>query len=175
MRLLPTTHSESQRHAETSRRETEELSVPRRIATGAEGGLVATLVMTAYRLPISQSLPPTALFWAKFVTGGEASDHPIAGLLLHLLYGVGGGVTFGVLSSVLSESASSDTARREEVGLLSAVGYGLALSAFGERVVLEGLLGLDPDADERLVFHVSHVVYALTLGTWFGPRTGDNQ
>lgn len=170
MRLLPATDAESQRHAET-----EEVSVSSRVTEGATGGLVATLVMTAYRLPISQSLPPTALFWAKYVAGGEESDHPIAGLLLHLLYGVGGGVLFGVLSSVSSESVSSDTARREQVGLFSAVVYGLALSAFGERVVLEGLLGLDPDDDERLVFHVSHVVYGLTLGTWFGSRAGDRR
>jgi hypothetical protein len=29
--------------------------------------------MTVYRLPVTRSLPPTAEFWAKFVSG----DHPM--------------------------------------------------------------------------------------------------
>ena len=168
MRLLSATDAESERPSTDA----EDVPLSRRVAEGAEGGLVATLVMTAYRLPISRSLPPTALFWAKYVAGGEASDHPVAGLLLHLLYGVGGGAAFGPL---LSSRQSRDTARREAVTLLLATGYGIALSIFGERVVLERVLGLDPDADERLVFHVSHVVYGLTLGTWVGSRTGDRE
>jgi hypothetical protein len=31
------------------------------------------------------------------------------------------------------------------------------------------------DADERLVFHVGHLVYGLTLGTWLGSRTSDER
>ena len=168
MRILPTSNAESERGGDA----TEEVALSRRVAAGTQGGLVATLVMTAYRLPVSRSLPPTALFWAEYVAGGESSDHPVAGLLLHLLYGVAGGALFGAL---LPSRESRDTAEREGFALVLATGYGLALSAFGERVVLERLLGLDPTADERLVFHVSHLVYGLTLGTWFGSRTGDER
>lgn len=154
-----------------------------RAAEGAKGGFVATLAMTAYRLPVSRSLPPTAEFWSKFVAGGDPDDHPIPAIVLHLLYGVAGGVGFGLLApmdaNAPAERDSGDdhreTARLEAVGLLAGVVYALALSAFGERVVLGRLLDLDLEGDERLVFHAGHVVYGLSLGTWVGSRTGDRR
>ncbi|WP_115865398.1 hypothetical protein [Halorussus litoreus] len=151
-----------------------------RLAEGAKGGFVATLAMTAYRLPVSRSLPPTAEFWSKFVAGGDPDDHPIPAVALHLLYGVAGGVGFGLLAPLDADATAErdsaddhrETARLEAVGLLTGVGYALALSAFGERVVLGRLLDLDLEGDERLVFHAGHVVYGLSLGTWVGSRTG---
>ncbi|MFC7081389.1 hypothetical protein [Halorussus caseinilyticus] len=52
--------------------------------------------------------------------------------------------------------------------------YALALSVFGERIVLGRLLGLDLDVDERLVFHAGHLIYGLGLGTLFGSRASDD-
>jgi hypothetical protein len=150
-----------------------------RFVEGGKAGLVATLVMTAYRLPISRSLPPTAEFWAKFVSGGDPDDHPVAAIALHLLYGAGGGMAFGAITPLGSERTSSDdsreTAQREAVGLLWGVVYSAALSIFGERVVLGRLLGMDLDVDESLVFHAGHLVYGLTLGTMYGSRTSDEE
>ncbi|UPV98838.1 hypothetical protein M0R88_09865 [Halorussus gelatinilyticus] len=147
----------------------------RQVRDGAVGGLVATLVMTAYRLPISRSLPPTARLWALYVAGGDEDDHPVPAVVLHLLYGTVAGALFGAAGALLggdpTPTADDDAeARREEVGLLAGVGYALALSWFGERVLLRRLLGMDPDRDESLVFHVGHVIYGLTLGTWIGSR-----
>jgi hypothetical protein len=147
-----------------------------RLTEGAKGGLVATLTMTAFRLPVARSLPPTARFWAKFVSGGDPDDNPVAAIALHLLYGIGGGVGFGLLAPMAAQNPADDhreTARNEAVGLLTGTLYGVALSVFGERVVLERLLDMDPAADERLVFHAGHLVYGLSLGTWFGSRTSD--
>lgn len=48
-----------------------------RIRRGAEGGAVATLVLTAYRLPVIRSLPPTAEFWSKFVSGDGPGQIPL--------------------------------------------------------------------------------------------------
>lgn len=165
-----------------------------RLVEGAKAGLVGTVTMTAYRLPVSRSLPPTARFWAKFVSGGDPDDHLLPAAALHLLYGTVAGVVFGLLASI-SAGATSDedgqspesdsrtdstedarqTARLEAVGLLTGVLYALGLSIFGERVMLERLLDVDLAPDERLVFHAGHVVYGLSLGTWFGSRTGDRQ
>ncbi len=152
------------------------------------GGVVATLVMTAYRLPVSRSLPPTARFWSKFVAGGRPEDQPLPALALHLLYGAGAGAAFGLLAPRPSDASATpgtgsdartddadETARLEAVGLLAGVGYALALSAFGERALLDRLLDVDLDSDERLVFHAGHVVYGLALGTWVGSRTGDRR
>ncbi|UPV72797.1 hypothetical protein M0R89_09565 [Halorussus limi] len=174
MRLLPETDTERDRPSDSSS------ASPRleRVREGAVGGFVATLVMTAYRLPISRSLPPTARFWATYVGGGDEDDYPVQALVLHLLYGTIGGAAFGAMGALLDVTPSDDPdteARREEVGLLAGVGYALALSMFGERVVLRRLLGMDPDPDESLVFHVGHVVYGLTLGTWVGSRSSDGE
>jgi len=34
------------------------------VARGIQGGFVATLIMTAFRLPLLRSLPPSANFWS---------------------------------------------------------------------------------------------------------------
>lgn len=138
-----------------------------RIGLGLLGGLVATVAMTVFRMPITDSPPPTANFWAKFVGGGEPEEHTLVGLVLHLGYGAGGGVIFASLAPV---SPIGSELSNEVRGVASGLVYGLLLSVFGERVILEALLGMDPEPDERFVFLVSHVIYGLTLGTWVGSK-----
>lgn len=140
-----------------------------RAILGMKGGLIATLVMTAYRLPISQSLPPTANFWARYVGGGDSDQYTVQGIVLHLLYGAVAGGVFGV---IVPESGTDPTVERELRDVAWGLGYAIALSAFGSRVMLGRVLGMDLEADEALVFHLGHVVYGLTLGTWLGSRSG---
>jgi len=135
--------------------------------TGVVAGLIATAVMTVFRMPVSMSPPPTAWFWARFLDAGEPEDYTGRGLVLHALYGAFGGGVFGALAGPL---LGGDEAHRERLGLLFGSLYGLLLSGFGSTVILGGLLDMDLDADERLVFHVSHLVYGITLGTWFGAN-----
>lgn len=139
----------------------------RRIGLGILGGLIATVAMTVFRMPISDSLPPTANFWAKYVGGGEPEDHPVAGLILHLVYGAGGGALFGLLAPIPSIGAEHS---QEVRGVVAGLVYGGVLSVFGERAILVGLLGMDPQPDERLIFHLGHVIYGLTLGAWVGSK-----
>lgn len=136
-------------------------------ATGLRGGVLATLVMSAFRAPISRSPPPTAWFWAKFLGDGDPGDYVGRGFLLHLLYGAVGGGVFGAMLGPYIDGPESE---RELRGTLLGLGYGLFLSGFGVIVLLDRLLDLDLEADEKFVFHVSHVVYGLALGTWFGSR-----
>lgn len=136
-------------------------------ATGVVGGLIATLVMSAFRIPISRSPPPTAAFWARFLGDGEPEDYAGRGLILHLLYGTVGGGIFGAL---VGPHLAGTEAHREEQAALLGTGYGVLLSLFGVPVLLERLLGMSLEEDERFVFHMSHVVYGLTLGTWFGSN-----
>ncbi|MFB6129881.1 MAG: hypothetical protein ABEJ28_03560 [Salinigranum sp.] len=176
---------------------------PRGAALGAKAGLVATVVMSAFRWPISASPPPTAWFWSEYVAGGNPEEHHVAGIVLHLLYGVGAGAAFGGLfarrvrgdggspggratdgggrrdgggASSVSAASGDGAARdggevgRERRGTGLGFLYGVLLSLFGVSVVLERLLGMDLEPDERFVFHVSHVVYGLTLGAWFGSN-----
>lgn len=132
---------------------------------GAVGGAVATAVMTAYRMPVAASLPPTAKFWSEYVAGGEPEDHPIPALVLHLLYGVGAGTVFGAVFRPFSTRTDGED-RREVSGVVLGSLYSLALSVFGEYVVLGGLLDTDLDGSESLIFHVGHLVYGLSLGSW---------
>lgn len=142
------------------------------VALGAIAGFLATVTMTIYRLPIARSLPPTSEFWAQYAPGDREPAGPVLSLALHLGYGTVGGIAFGTAFPRLISSESSD-AKREIAGLTLGTLYGIALSIVGSRGLLSGMLGMDLDRDERLVFHVSHLVYALTLGTWIGSRTGD--
>ena len=134
---------------------------------GCVGGFIGTVVMTIYRLPVFRALPPTAEFWAQYVGGGEAEDYPVHGLLLHLLYGVTAGAVFGPVYAAAVRRVHS---RPDATGMVGGVVYGAALSAFGERVMLNGLLDRDLEREHALVFHAGHLVYGLTLGTWLGTR-----
>ena len=140
----------------------------RRLRTGASGGLVATLVMTAFRLPISRSLPPTDEFWRTYVQRADGRSATIPALALHLLYGMGAGVAYVVLSS---DIARPSEARAEVRGVVTAVAYSLLLSVFGLWVLLRGLLNQELSPDEKLIFHLGHVVYGITLGAWLGSRS----
>lgn len=147
-----------------------------RLRRGAEGGAIATLVMTAHRLPVSRSLPPTAEFWSKFVSGDDPYDHPAVALVLHGLYGVSAGIAFALMrpsrEPVEGETGVGPPAPAGELRL-TALGliFGLVLSIFGEKVVLE--MVLDDSPDDRVAFHVGHVLYGVTLGSWLGTRTID--
>ena len=142
-------------------------SVVHEIGRGVQGGLVGTFVMTAFRLPLMRSLPPSANFWAKFVRGGDPDDYPVAGLLLHLVYGVSAGAVFGGLFAYLDSERAIEAEQR---GIMWGAVYGMGLSAFGSRVMLEEVLDIRLDEDELTLFHAGHLVYGLTLGAWVGSR-----
>lgn len=139
---------------------------------GVVGGLLGTTVMTLYRIPVFRALPPTAEFWAEYVGPGDAEQYWTQGLALHVLYGGAAGGVFGLLFSRLEFETEGE---RRLGGIGCGLGYGVALSAFGTRVVFPVLLDEELDPEERLVFHVGHVLYGLTLGTWLpaGERLGD--
>lgn len=131
---------------------------------GLVAGGVATVVMSCFRIPISRSPPPPAWFWAKFVTGGNPEDHAVPGMILHLFYGIVSGGVFGALVSAPVDSSSVEEKRLTALGLV----YGLLLSAVGTAALMRRILRLDLESDERFIFHLSHVVYGLALGAWFG-------
>lgn len=139
------------------------------LGRGIVGGVVATVTMTVYRFPIFRALPPTADFWAKFVGGGEPADYYWEGLVLHVGYGAGAG---GVCGAMFSRYVTRDPDRRAFRGVVFGTAFGLVLSVFGERVLLGRLLDVDLRPNERLIFHVGHLVYGLTLGTWIGTHGG---
>ncbi|MXV62927.1 hypothetical protein GS429_12785 [Natronorubrum sp. JWXQ-INN-674] len=135
---------------------------------GLQAGFVATIIMTAFRLPILRSLPPSANFWSQYVTGDDPEEHPVAGLVLHFAYGVQAGAIFGALFALQDAERSIEPEQR---GLVWGSIYGMALSAFGSQIMLKELLGIKLDTDELALFHAGHLVYGLSLGAWVGSRT----
>lgn len=139
----------------------------RSFALGLRGGTIATIVMTAFRMPISGSLPPTADFWAHYIGSGDADDYPVAAFVLHFVYGAVGGGLFGAL---FSHGGGKTRAGIELSDLARGVVYSLVFSLFGSRVVLRWMIGMDLERDEALIFHVGHLIYGLTLGAWIGSN-----
>ena len=141
--------------------------VPTLVLRGVVGGIIATAVMTLYRFPVFRALPPTAEFWATVVRDGEPEDYPVVAFVLHFMYGATAGGLFGYLFSTLQ--FRSERERRLGATLL-ALGYGLVLSVFGTRVLFRHVLNERLEPDEAFIFHVGHVIYGLTLGTWLTSR-----
>ncbi|APW96930.1 hypothetical protein CHINAEXTREME_03715 [Halobiforma lacisalsi AJ5] len=135
---------------------------------GLQAGFVATLIMTAFRLPILRSLPPSANFWSQYVSGEDPDDHPVIGLVLHFAYGMQAGALFGGLFALQDAERSIEPEQR---GIVWGSVYGMALSAFGSQVMLRELLDIRLDNDELALFHAGHLVYGLALGAWVGSRT----
>ncbi len=160
--------TETEGHTEDVDKRPREEHVADAVLRGIQGGFVATLIMTAFRLPLLRSLPPSANFWSQYVAGGDPEEHTIPGLALHLLYGIGSGALFGVLFSLYDAGRSIEPEQR---GLVWGSVYGMVLSAVGVQVVLNGLLDIRLDADELALFHAGHLVYGLSLGAWVGSRT----
>ena len=133
---------------------------------GIRGGFFATLVMTVFRAPTAQSLPPTAEFLERYLRGA-ANEYHLTSLVLHFLYGTSAGALFGPLSTTVV----GETNEPETVGIGIGTIYGLTMSVFGHRVILERFLGMDLTTDEEAIFHAGHLIYGLVLGVWVGSRS----
>ena len=164
LRSIAETEGHTEEADQYSRREHLADSVLR----GIQAGFVATIIMTAFRLPILRSLPPSANFWSQYVTGGDPEEHTFAGLVLHFAYGIQAGAIFGALFELQDADRAIEPEQR---GLVWGSVYGMALSAFGSQVMLKELLDIRLDADELALFHAGHFVYGLSLGAWVGSRT----
>lgn len=144
-----------------------ELFNPRSLGLGFIAGLIATGAMTVFRMPITYSLPPTAEFWAHFVSGGELAEHRTESLLLHFLYGAIAGSVFASIFSVIDTRSPLGT---EAKGLLGGLLYSIPFTIIGEYVMLNWMLDMDLEPDESMIFHAGHLIYGITLGAWLGSR-----
>ena len=143
------------------------ISVIHTLILGFKGGLVGTGVMTAFRMPISWSLPPTANFWAQYVAGGDLEEHRIEAMILHFLYGAAAGSIFAGMFTAVDPQTPLEP---EAEGLLAGFLYSIPFTWAGEAVMLHRMLGMDLESDESMIFHAGHIIYGITLGAWIGSR-----
>jgi hypothetical protein len=139
----------------------------RTLISGFRGGLVATCVMTTFRMLISHSLPPTANLWSQYVAGGELEEHRIEAMVLHFFYGAAAGSVFAVMFTAIDPRTPLEP---ETEGLLTGLLYSIPFTLIGEIVMLHRILGMDLDSDESMIFHAGHLIYGITLGAWIGSR-----
>lgn len=135
------------------------------VIAGLAGGLAATIVMTVLmRVMGDGGPPPTAALVSKF-GGGEPGDHAMAGMVLHVVYGIVAGAVFAVGAPVVGVEFES-IAVAVGLGLL----YGVVLMIGGMAFWMRAVIGMEPDREMMLTFGTVHVVYGLVLGAflWAG-------
>jgi hypothetical protein len=131
---------------------------------GLAGGLVATVVMTAFMMTIGDdSPPPTALFWSKYVGDGPPGEYTTQGMVLHMLYGLGAGV---VLAALLPVAGFGTVTLVTALGV--GVAYGVLLFVGAAGFWMNVVLALDPDPTDVGTFLLFHLVYGAVLGAWLG-------
>jgi len=128
---------------------------------GLVGGLLATVVMTVVMMIVGEGgPPPTASFVAKFA-GGEAEEHKMPGMVLHLLYGIGAGGVLAVGAPLVGVELG-DVAVAVGVGLA----YGVALMVVGMVFWMRLVIGAEPDRRMMMAFAAAHVTYGIVLGAF---------
>jgi hypothetical protein len=131
---------------------------------GLVGGLIATVVMTVFMMGLGDdSPPPTALFWSKYVGGGDPEEYMLPGMVLHMFYGVVAGVVFaGVLPAV----GFGDVALATALGL--GLAYGVVLFVGAAAFWMNVVLALEPERKAVGAFLFFHLVYGVVLGAVLG-------
>lgn len=131
---------------------------------GLVGGLLATIVMTAFMMALGDdSPPPTALFVSKYLGDGEPDEYMMPGMALHILYGIGAGV---VLAAVLLAAGFDNVALLIALGI--GVAYGIVLFVGAAAFWMNVVLGLEPEGKAVGLFLFFHLAYGAVLGSVFG-------
>jgi hypothetical protein len=132
------------------------------VLNGLAGGLVATIVMTAFMMALGDdSPPPTALFWSKYVGDGDPGEYMTQGMVLHMLYGIIAGVVFVVAVPAAGLSIGSMT-----TAVLFGLAYGFVLFVGAAVFWMNIVLDLDPEMPMVALFLVFHLIYGVVLGAW---------
>ena len=127
---------------------------------GAASGLVATVVMTIFMLALGDdSPPPTAALWATFVGDRGPEAYMPQGMALHMLYGIGAGGAFAVLTGLASLGVGTLPG-----ALLWGVGYAVVLTLVGMVFWMKLVLAMDPKPKAVAQFGFFHLVYGVVLG-----------
>lgn len=134
------------------------------ILNGLLGGLIATPVMTAFMMALGDdSPPPTAQFWSEYVGDGDPDEYMMQGMVLHFLYGVGGGA---ILAGLLIAAELDTVELVEAVG--AGLGYGIVLFVVAAAFWMNVVLDMDAEPKEVRMFLFFHLVYGGILGAVIG-------
>lgn len=132
---------------------------------GLTGGLVATIVMTAFMMLLGDdSPPPTALFWGTYLGSGDPPEYLIHGMVLHVLYGIIAGGVFALVVPILEFVGVASVGVVVLWGLVYGVLLFIVAAVFWMNIVLD----LEPDKRMVGLFLFFHLVYGAVLGGWIG-------
>ncbi|MFW6153313.1 MAG: hypothetical protein ACOC42_03025 [Halobacteriota archaeon] len=134
------------------------------IINGLLGGLLATIVMTAFMMTLGgDDPPPTALFWSKYIGDEDPEAYMMQGMVLHALYGIGAGGVFAVIVDALSLDISDLV-----MAILLGLGYAIILFIVAAVFWMNIVLKLDADRRQVMLFLLFHLIYGVVLGAWIG-------
>lgn len=126
---------------------------------GLASGFVATFVMTMFMMALGDdSPPPTAALWAKYVGDEGPEAYMPQGMALHMLYGIGAGGAFAVLTGAAALGVGTLTG-----ALLWGVAYAVVLTLVGMVFWMKVVLAMDPEPGMAAMFGVFHLVYGVVL------------
>lgn len=132
------------------------------LINGLVGGVIATIVMTAFMMVLGgDDPPPTALFWATYIGDEVPAAYVPQGMVLHFLYGIGAGGAFGVLIE-LADLPVTDFLLATTAGL----GYGVVLFVVAAVFWMKIVLALEPEPRAVGLFLFFHLIYGVILGAW---------
>lgn len=136
------------------------------IIDGVAGGIVATIVMTAFMMALGDdSPPPPAVFWATYVGGGDPGEYMPQGMVLHLLYGTGAGAVYGAIGAA---GAFVFTPAGLVNGVLNGIVYALILFVVAAVFWMNVVLDMDAEHREAAMMGGFHLIYGVVLGAWVG-------
>lgn len=135
------------------------------LLSGLVGGVIATIVMTVFMMALGDDAPPpTALFWSKYVGGGEPTEYVLQGMVLHLLYGTVAGGIFALVVPVVAVASVATIGSAVLWGLV----YGIVLFLGAAVVWMNLVLGMTPELKQASMFLLFHLIYGAVLGGWIG-------
>jgi uncharacterized membrane protein YeaQ/YmgE (transglycosylase-associated protein family) len=134
------------------------------VLTGLVGGIVATVVMTAFMMALGgDDPPPTAQLWSQYLGDKPATEYMMQGMLLHVLYGTIAGVVYAVVVDPLAVGFSPEALTG---GLVFGVVYGVVLFVVAAAFWMNVVLDMDPEPKDVGLFLFFHFVYGAVLGAW---------
>lgn len=136
------------------------------ILSGLVGGIVATIVMTAFMMALGDdSPPPTAAFYAKYLGEEGPEAYEKEGMLMHMGYGLGAGAVFGWLGVA---GLFAFTPVTLATGVINGLIYGFVLFVLAAVFWMKIVLDMDAEPKQAGMFLLFHLIYGLVLGAWVG-------
>lgn len=131
------------------------------VLTGAVWGIVGAIAMVVImQARGGEAPPPFAVFWAKFIGGGNPSEAMPQSLILHFTYAAAAGAVYVLIFNGFNLGFPI-------TGFTGGVIWGIVWAAvlmIGAMVQANLILDMDPQPPQVVTMGLAHLVYGLVIG-----------